>query len=690
MVSPPSAAQVNGRVPTQPHHPCHDPFRELRQMLATEGFPATSGTIARPQHLYAPSSRHVPSLFVPSRPSAAADALHRRPGHAPVNLMGASLAHPPQPSLPATRTAVPTITHAPSHPWATYNPAQYPPREPAWPAAHATALPQPHGVVRAAPAPLPDERQAKRGKPSARRSLQALFDAAADESTLSLGTTPDVDDDADTASGSATSSQTLCSTPQSGSVHGGSCFSPVSPVTPVNLDSSAAAAQLSSAHALVPPTPSTLRAMPLQQLLQSERGRRLTALDAKAIVLRITADLCGMHASNAVHRRVSLAAITLACAPGGIAAATLGPAPAGVSQETGLDSHLPPEVAFCPADRARHTPAGDIWALGVALFSLLSGGGLPFGAGGLCGRREPGFPAPGHTVDALQRWIHAQLCSAMDAVNQLQQAPSARDGSKGAAGMVGFDPEAKHLLLGMCRADPAQRLTAERVLAHPWLAHVEALLPPNAAELRRQAEQCMASPQPIVPASWMDTATEGTCALAPAISTGSLGDMLQRTARLASSLAPSNELSSPTPNGASGSVSAYGNLAGGPSPGVPRSQGHAASLGLAASATWGTDTSSTCAYPVIGHVSQPVEVTQAGRRVMMSALHAVYDVPGHGAMMSAQPVAVTQPSQMQGLARARMVTPRPGAASLGEQQPRADAQPFMPLLARLMHRPGAV
>jgi hypothetical protein len=63
-----------------------------------------------------------------------------------------------------------------------------------------------------------------------------------------------------------------------------------------------------------------------------------------------------------------------------------------------------------------------------------------------------------------------------------------------------------------------------------------------------------------------------------------------------------------------------------------------------------------CPYPIVGHVAQPIEMEMDGQVVTMSALHAVYAVPGHGAMMAAAPVAVVHPDEV--AAAAALLAPR--------------------------------
>lgn len=48
----------------------------------------------------------------------------------------------------------------------------------------------------------------------------------------------------------------------------------------------------------------------------------------------------------------------------------------------------------------------------------------------------------------------------------------------------------------------------------------------------------------------------------------------------------------------------------------------------------------SCPYPIVGHLSQPLEVVLDGQVIVAKAIHALYFVPGQGTLMSAKPVAI--------------------------------------------------
>jgi hypothetical protein len=223
--------------------------------------------------------------------------------------------------------------------------------------------------------------------------------------------------------------------------------------------------------------------------------------------------------------------------------------------------------------------------------------------------------------------VQSHLTALAEAANCRAAAPVTR-GRPGPR-VLGFDPGALSLVLGMLHADPAQRPTAARVMTHPWMAEVLSRLPPSRAELAARAQGAGAA----------EAADALAAAQAPAsaVSDGSLGDVLQRTARLDFGGRPAAAAASGERGGAPGSVFVPGS--GRRAVARPAAAAPSASLPPAAPAS--TPAGPASAYPVIGHVTQPVEVMMGGRWVVVSCLHAVYDVPGHGPMMSAQPVAST-------------------------------------------------
>jgi hypothetical protein len=502
----------------------------------------------------------------------------------------------------------------------------------------------------------------------ARRSLQALFDLAAEDSstwqTSGASTAGgDTEDDGDTGLfASATSGESIKPSPLVSSLSDAEAAAAAilagmpGPSTPANCDSGllgaadaacvggsggngssrpgspldattgAPTTAINGSHPNVQDNLSSL--VPLRHLLMSERGRRLTALEAKAIILRVAEDLAALHAANAVHRRVSIESISLTtCIANGVAVAILPPGRSAAVlgsnrcywalKDPVFDAvHAPPEVACCPVDRpVAFTPAGDMWGLGIVLFSLLSAGRVPFsapsclctvgGGGGQDGDDGGGSSsmsissAMTSTVDALQRQLHSHINCQIDVMNQLSAAQAA-----GATGTteedlmemmaIGFDAHAKKLLLGLLHADPAQRFCAEDVLKHPWVA---------------EAVPCV----PKMPPSSLPFVQKTAREASPPMS-----DVLRRTEQLGFTPQSNNPHHLPVATATAAPVTAPGE----------------------------------CPYPIIGHVAQPLEVMIGGRKVTISALHAVYNVPGYGAMMSAAPSGVADPDEVAAAAAA--------------------------------------
>ena len=550
--------------------------------------------------------------------------------------------------------------------------------------------------------PAPEQhRRSKRGKPLARRSLQALFDAAAEDSSTWQTSGDCTEEDGEVIFGGSATSQEktssgnglflvknfnqkyASSSPQGMLLRSDVGLGPSTPATcEPGLHGAATIAAVvppprSSSSSLEIPTPSTAAAVPLNHLLLSERGRRLTCLEVKAIILRVAEDLAALHAANVVHRHVSIDSISLACCSSSdaVAVATLPPSRSiallGASRcywalrESGTDAQCAPEVSRCPADRlAAFTPAGDMWSVGVLLFSLLSGGALPFGEAGVC---EEGDAC---SVDALQRRLHRQLRCEIDVVNQLSLAQGGDDDSDEEMEMrvIGFDADAKALLLSLLRADPAQRLLAEEVLTHSWVAEAAPLvprlpvLPPANSHLSFQhQEQMKCSVSAPTTTSKRERSPPPPPTLGNGIGIG-IGGHLLRSDRRRLVNASTNTIS----GGSGVNTTLFTNNHFQPQP-QQQFQHHQFPLFTSSSSTAlhgmnalpnlpplppppppppAAAPPAECPYPVIGHVAQPVQVLVDGRSVTISALHAVYDVPGHGAMMSAAPVAVADSAQV--------------------------------------------
>lgn len=215
-----------------------------------------------------------------------------------------------------------------------------------------------------------------------------------------------------------------------------------------------------------------------------------------------------------------------------------------------------------------------------------------------------------NTVDALQCRLHKHLHSQIDVINQSIAAQAASTAGLDEDDVlematIGFDFQAKKLLLGLLHADPAQRFCAEDVLSHPWVAEAIPFVP----KMPSQSSVLLMQKSTVSPGGRNgggNSNTDGRRETSPPMS-----DVLRRTEQLGF---------------------------------TPQSANPATLTAPAATAE--------CPYPIIGHVAQPLEVVVEGRKVVISALHAVYNVPGHGAMMSAAPIAVADPTEVSAAAAA--------------------------------------
>lgn len=442
-------------------------------------------------------------------------------------------------------------------------------------------------------------RPSKRGKPLARRNLQALFDAAADEDSnwqMNIGTPMST-----SLSPGATGPSDQCSqdtedtdeSDQSISVESLASPSPqkaytAGPSTPAVSDT------FPLASSPCPDSAAEISFIPLKQLLESSRGKRLSADEVKAMFYCIVRDLDRIHRRNIVHCSVSLDAISLECSDEDtpLAVATLLPGrfmrTLGASRtlfgprEKNCAAYSPPETANCPVSRAVYTPHGDMWAAGIVLFAMLAGHGgslVPFGSEGILSIMSRMKHRGLHSVDSLQSWLKRHLELQMDAINaeNMQEAN------------VVFDDLARSLVLGLLRADPAQRLPAEKVLKHAWFTDVISKVPERSLQKEIQPLTGPSSP----------------CARLEIVSDDcGLNEVVRRTETL--------QVNQEFP--------------------------------------WVDHVNTNAPYPVIGYVAQPIEIPIDGRSVMMSALHTVYEVPNRGTMMAATPTAVVHPAEVTAMA----------------------------------------
>lgn len=344
--------------------------------------------------------------------------------------------------------------------------------------------------------PRQDSRRVRQRLPTARRSLLNCFDAALSTEDSEDGLDESEESDCEML-GSQGSEQ--CSYASFAPLPSPGLASPSTPLqedevyavpSPGSQDDCGSPASSPSPGGLPLPADSLGEHMlPLQHLLMSERAQHLSALEVKAIVYKVAADLGTLHDAGVLHRHVTVASVALSRS-GNLATARLMGHPYNVdasqgrrytgAKKPGVDAYLAPELARCPLDCVAYTPAGDMWSLGVVLFVLLSGSHVPFGNRGLCWTSIPNMPGPQESVDKLQRWIEEHLVCKLGVINQLQQSQEKGKAPVGAGPemrVVGLDDAACDLLLRLLAADPAARPTARQVLRHPWLTEVQGFMP---------------------------------------------------------------------------------------------------------------------------------------------------------------------------------------------------------------------
>lgn len=637
----------------------------------------------------------------------------------------------------------------------------------------------------------PDSRRVRRRRPAARRSLLNLFDAAAaSEEQSELSDASDSDCDMLSSQGSDQSSISVAAlaspatpspaTPPHPHILLGATPSPAP--APIACTGSPAATpplpggrpwSSAAAAAAAPAAPSAGELLlPLQHLLMSKRAQHLTTLEVKAIVFKVAADLAAMHDGGVLHRHVTIASVALNRS-GNLATARLMGHPYNVDagqgrrytggKKAGVDAYLAPELARCPGDCVAYTPAGDLWALGVVLFVLLSGSHVPFGNRGLCWTSIPNMPGPQESVDKLQRWLEEHLVCKLSVINQLKQNQEKGKAAVGAGPemrVVGLDDLACDLLLRLLAADPAARPTARQVLAHPWLAEMQGLASGAAPASAHPAEEAPAAAaaagasafggptSPEFDAKLRRAASDLAClGFSPATPPE---ELMQGLHRHSSNLSSSDVFyDCPPSGGASGASSAHPSSAclaeapevpagmgllqqqllprlqqPGPGPatdglltGAPAAQpaqsfvlGDGTSLQLLSAqavamlAAGGVLPDLGCpsmglpgSGQPLGYAVQPVEMVVEGRRMQVSALHAVYMVDGQP-MLCAQPVAVTQhipaggphsalPSRPASRPPLAPVAPAAVAAASGNPDYNTSA-PILPLLARMLQQQG--
>lgn len=646
-------------------------------------------------------------------------------------------------------------------------------------------------------------RRVRRRRPTARRSLINLFDAAAvaeDTSEMSDDSESDCDMVMMSSQDSIQSAATTAPYPSSGP----GVASPGTPYgtatshslpSPTAFSTPRMAGEAGSPAGTPPPEARAGHAvgaavlapgdhmLPLQHLLMSERAQHLTALEVKAIVYKVAADLAEVHDAGMLHRHVTIASVGLSRS-GNLATARLMGHPYNVEagprrrytggKKAGVDAYLAPELARCPADCVAYTPAGDVWSLGIVLFVLLSGSHVPFGNRGLCWTSIPNMPGIQEPVNKLQRWLEEHLVCKLNVINQLR---AGQEKGKAAAGagpemrVVGVDAAACDLLLRLLAADPAARPTARQVLRHPWLLEVEGLIPSPPPRHAAYPPSLAAHPSPGFEAKLDSAASDLAClGFSPATpneeAPGAMGAraLLRRSSTLSVSSCdylhfdpqacppgcgyapgprPGHGMGGGSNCSSAGTSSAclaelpapyYAShqrpasipeAAPAPAPApapLPRQapapqlpvpthfgQCHANSLLLgdgtslqllppdtaAALAASGllpdlSASAQTAGFKTLGFAVQPVEVEVEGRRMQLSAIHAVFDVQGQP-MLCAQPVAVTQQLSLCATAlpaapSAPAMAPPAHPAAVGCNPDLDTSAPILPLLARMLQQ----
>eukprot|EP00889_Picochlorum_renovo_P001402 jgi/Picre1/28432/NNA_003836.t1 len=230
--------------------------------------------------------------------------------------------------------------------------------------------------------------------------------------------------------------------------------------------------------------------IPLSDLMESERGHGITLLEIKAMLYSVAEDLLEMHAGNSVHQKMNLQSIVLQIADGAARAsiqagqdnakeiALLGKAfPIRKGAKREIDGFCPPENVYCSENALVVTDKGNMWSFGCILFSLLSGGEMPFGelGVGICGGQTM-FSS----VDRQQEWMDSHLESKIRDVNRVAREHEPSDGvhnKNTQFKVLGFDNAAMSLIEDLLRVDPAQRPSAEVVLNHIWFEGIRDCIP---------------------------------------------------------------------------------------------------------------------------------------------------------------------------------------------------------------------
>ena len=431
---------------------------------------------------------------------------------------------------------------------------------------------------------VPNRHQGRRRK-TAKRSLQKLFDAAATDSNerpvLITRLNERIVDDKDTALGSLTSSQTDAAFATQLSTG----------ISEETLGSSSQDEESSRAMSAIP-------SVPIKELLNSERGSEIRVAEIKAMIYSIAEDLESLHSANLIHKSVTLESIvlqvsngtgrsTLQCDQANIErVSTLGRAPQTSleSSLTGMNSYAAPETVYCASHSQVVTRKGNMWNLGCIVFELLSGGEMPFGEHGI---GIAGGETLFNSIDRQQSWLKEYLNSKMLEVNR---------------SIVSKGNEicsSEHLNK---KRNPSMKAIGFDEAA---VSLIHSLLHTDPAQ-RISATEVLEHPF-----------LRGIKNLVPKIKNGGQDMGSHEGEKMSpSSVQEGWKKAKISPREEAGMV--------------------------------GTDESHSlappCPYPLIGHIKQATEIVVHGRLVKTVAIHAVYSVPGNGAMMSAKPVSILSPT----------------------------------------------
>lgn len=218
-------------------------------------------------------------------------------------------------------------------------------------------------------------------------------------------------------------------------------------------------------------------------LSQTDRGRRMSLLEVKAIMYSIAHDLYAIHADDRVHCQLNLDTVVLRIMDGSGRASIK----AGENNHKHIvpfsevkrlkdvlgvvagSDYGPPESASCSKHNYIITEMGNMWSFGCLLFALLSGGETPFGPEGI---KVCGEATLSSSIDRQQQWLSCYLENEILHVNN-----SGNTVDEEMMRVVGFDDDSIDLLHSLLRMDPGQRLSPRAVLDHPWFNGVRECLP---------------------------------------------------------------------------------------------------------------------------------------------------------------------------------------------------------------------